>query len=108
MLHLRITTPSNLTDQVLQIFSGDTAVSSLVVLRKSSVEPRGDPVLVDVAREAANEFVDRLVELGVPDMGTIHLDPVTTWGSKGGLMAEQHTPREQCGCRRLGGSVPAC
>ena len=56
------------------------------------MQPRGDLVLVDVAREAGNEFVDRLVELGVPDVGTIHIDPVTTWVSKSGLKAQQRTP----------------
>ncbi len=91
MLHLRITTPPDLTDQVLEILA-DPAVSSLVVLREASVQPQGDLVLVDIAREAANEFVDRLVELGVPDVGTIHIEPVSTWVSTSGLRAERRTP----------------
>lgn len=92
MQHMRITSPSHLTDQVVAIFTGDPAVSHLAVLRGASLEPRGDIVLADVAREAANEHVDRLVDLGIPDRGTIHVEPVTTWVSQAGHDAERRTP----------------
>jgi uncharacterized hydrophobic protein (TIGR00271 family) len=90
--HLRISTPSRLTDDVLAIFSGDPAVSHLAVLRDASLVPEGDIVLVDVAREATDELVDRLADLGVPECGTIHIEPVTTWVSRAGLDAEAQTP----------------
>jgi uncharacterized hydrophobic protein (TIGR00271 family) len=45
-----------------------------------------------VAREATNEHVDRLVALGIPEQGTIHIEPVTTWVSRAGFDAERHTP----------------
>lgn len=92
MLHIRITTPSVLTEQVLAVFSDDPAVSSLAVLRGASVQPAGDLVLADVAREAANEVVEQLDALGIPQCGTIHVEPVTTWVSKAGFDAERHTP----------------
>ncbi|MGZ8705080.1 DUF389 domain-containing protein [Aeromicrobium sp.] len=92
MEHLRITTPAHLTDQVLAVFTGDPAVSHLAVLRGASLEPAGDLVLADVAREATNEVVDQLSELGIPEHGTIHIEPVTTWVSRAGFDAERHTP----------------
>jgi uncharacterized hydrophobic protein (TIGR00271 family) len=92
VLHLRVTTPTELTEQVLGVFSGDPAVSSLAVVRGASLEPVGDLVLADVAREAANEIVERLGELGLPQVGTLHIEPVTTWVSRAGLEAEQQTP----------------
>lgn len=92
MLQLRVSAPSDLTDRVLAVFSGDPAVSQLSVLRGAGVEPPGDVVLADVAREAVNEMVDRLVDLGVPARGTIQLEPVRSWVSQAGLDAEQHTP----------------
>jgi uncharacterized hydrophobic protein (TIGR00271 family) len=92
MLHLRVTTPSPLTDDVVGALSNDPAVSSLVVLRGAAVLPEGDVVLADVAREAANEIVERLEALGVPRSGTIHLEPVTTWVSQAGYDAERDTP----------------
>jgi hypothetical protein len=94
MLHLRITTPSELTDQVVDAISGDPAVSQVAVLAGAAVQPPGDIVLVDVAREAANELIDRLDDLGVPQRGTIHAEPVKTWVSRAGFDAERqrHTP----------------
>ena len=49
-------------------------------------------VLADVAREAANKLIDRLNELGVAHVGTVHVDPVTTWVSQAGLESERRTP----------------
>ena len=92
MLHVRVTSPSDLTERVVELFEDDPAVSSLAVLRGASVRPEGDVVLADVAREAANELIDRLDELGVAQVGTVHVDPVTTWVSQAGLESERRTP----------------
>ena len=92
MLHVRVTAPSDLTERVVELFEDDPAVSSLAVLRGASVRPDGDVVLADVAREAANELIDRLNELGVAQVGTVHVDPVTTWVSQAGLESERRTP----------------
>ena len=50
MLHLRITTPSDLTDRVVAALSGDPAVSQLAVLAGAAVQPPGDIVLVKGSR----------------------------------------------------------
>jgi len=92
MLQVRVTSPSDLTDRVVAVFEEDPAVSSLAVLRGASVRPAGDVVLADVAREAANELVDQLESLGLPQVGTVHVDPVTTWVSQAGLESERRTP----------------
>ena len=92
MQHLSVTSPAHLTDRVLAVFTGDPAVSQLAVLRGASLEPAGDIVLADVAREATNELVDQLIDLGIPECGTIHIEPVTTWVSRAGFRAERHTP----------------
>ena len=92
MLHLRITAESDLTDEVLQILSGDPAVSSLAVMRGASLQPVGDIVLADVAREGANEIIDQLDVLHVAHAGTVHVQPVQTWISERGLEADKQTP----------------
>ncbi|MDT0187918.1 DUF389 domain-containing protein [Microbacterium sp. ARD31] len=92
MQHLRITSPADLTDDVVAVFDGDPAVSHLSVLRGASLVPAGDIVMVDVAREATNELIDRLDDLGVPERGTIHVEPVTAWVSRAGLDADTRTP----------------
>ena len=92
MLHLRITAPSDLTERVLDVVRDDPAVSSLAVLRNSSIHPAGDIVLADVAREAANEIIEQLEKLEIPRLGSIHIEPVHTWISVQGLAAEKRTP----------------
>lgn len=92
MLHLRVTSPTRLTDAVVEALSDDPAVSQLAVLRGASIAPVGDIVLADVAREATDELVDRLNALGIPEAGTIHIEPVTTWISEAGLRAERRSP----------------
>jgi uncharacterized hydrophobic protein (TIGR00271 family) len=92
MLHLRITAPSELTDRVLEIFTDDQAVSGLSVVRDASLKPRGDLVEADVAREAVNELIDQLCDMGVQRLGTIHIEPVNAWMSRAGFDAERLTP----------------
>lgn len=92
MLHLSVCVPAELAPAVVDLLERDAAVSSLAVVRGASVLPEGDLVLADVAREGANEVVDRLRELGVHEEGTIHIEPVQAWLSRRGLEAERRTP----------------
>ena len=92
MLHLRISTPATLTEQVLKTLEGDSAVSSLAVLEGVSVRPAGDVVTADVAREGVNELVEQLRSLGVHQQGTIHVEAIPTWLSQAGFDAEVKTP----------------
>lgn len=92
MLHLRIATPSALTSSVLDVLRDDPAISSLSLLQGASLQPAGDLVLADVAREGANEVIDQLTELGVHREGTVHAEPVRTWVSQHGFAAERRTP----------------
>jgi uncharacterized hydrophobic protein (TIGR00271 family) len=92
MLHLRISTPSDLSEAVVELLECDEAVSSLAVLRGASLRPEGDVILADVPREGANEIVDRLRELGVHKHGTVQIEPVQAWLSQRGFDAERGTP----------------
>ena len=92
MLTLRIAAPAALTDDVLAVLSEDPAVSSLSALRGASLKPPGDVVVADIAREAANNVVDRLRDLGVHREGTVHIEPVRTWLSQRGLDADLQAP----------------
>jgi uncharacterized hydrophobic protein (TIGR00271 family) len=92
MLHLRIYAAADTTEAAVEILTADPAVSGLAVLRGASIVPPGDVLLADVAREAANDVIDRLLELGVQRGGTIHIEPVHTWISQSGFAAERLTP----------------
>ncbi|MET0789335.1 MAG: DUF389 domain-containing protein [Cellulomonas sp.] len=92
MLHLWISSPAHLTPKVVAALERAPAVSSLAVLDGASRLPRGDVVLADVAREAANDVLDELLELGVQREGTLKVEPVDTWVSQRGYDAERLAP----------------
>jgi uncharacterized hydrophobic protein (TIGR00271 family) len=92
VLQIRIATPAFLTDSVIEVLEGADTVSSLSVIRRASLRPEGDIVQADIAREAANEVIDRLRELRVPEHGTIHIEPVRTWLSRRGFEADRRAP----------------
>ncbi len=92
MLHLRIYAPASQRDAVTAVLHAHPAVSSLAVVKDASVEPAGDLILADVAREAANEVIDQLRATGVQREGVIQIEPVRTWISREGLLAEQRAP----------------
>ena len=92
MLHLRVATPAPLTAEVIDILESDPAVSSLIRIPSASIRPRGDLVLADVAREAANEVIDKLRATGVHKTGSVHIERVQSWISQDGYDAERRTP----------------
>jgi len=92
MLHLRIWSPTAMREAVVGALSDDPAVSSLAVLPGVSLRPAGDVVLADVAREAANDVVDRLRALELHHEGSLDIDQVRAWLSQRGLDAERAAP----------------
>ena len=92
MLHLRISAPSEMTPDVVRVLEEEVGISSLAVVRDASVRPRGDLILADVAREVANDVVDKLRALGVHRSGTVHIEPVRAWISQSGYDAERLAP----------------
>ena len=74
------------------ILGADGAVSSVSVLRGASIQPPGDLIFADVAREGANDVIESLRRSHPNQVGALQLDPVKTWVSKAGYEAEQRTP----------------
>jgi len=92
VLHLRVISPDDLTPQVESVLHAERGVANVVVLRAVAQAPAGDLVLADVAREAANGIIGRLMDLGVPDRGAIALQPVDTMLSAAADRAEHEAP----------------
>lgn len=92
VLELRISSPAALTGDVIGVLTSDDAVSELSVRRDAAIRPVGDVVVAAVAREATNDVVDRLRGLGLPEDGSIHIQPVPAWISARGLAAEDLAP----------------
>jgi len=91
MLKLRVASPRDLTEAVLAALQ-DPAVSSLAVFHGASVIPTGDVVEADLAREAANDVIDRVRATGVHQEGTLQIEQVRTWISRRGYEAERLAP----------------
>jgi uncharacterized hydrophobic protein (TIGR00271 family) len=78
VLHLRVITPVELREQVIGLLTENPGVTHLVFHRDAALEPRGDEITADIARESANDVVDELKALGVKERGAITLDVVDT------------------------------
>ena len=89
---MRILAPARLTDDIVQMLEEDPCVSGIAVLRAAAIRPAGDLVFADIPREAANDVVAHLRGLGVHRDGTIEVQPVSTWLSRGGFDAECKAP----------------
>lgn len=92
MLKFRIAAPADLIAPLQAELLTDQSVSSVVLHRGASVKPGGDVLEFDVARETANDLVDRLVGLGTHHQGTVQIEQVPTWISRPAHEAEQLAP----------------
>ena len=89
---LRVISPSQTTEQVLSYLVAEPAVANLVVHRGAAVDPAGDVVIADVARESANEVLRELKTMGLDKNGSIALDAVGVALSSRGSAAEKAAP----------------
>ncbi|MEV1248058.1 DUF389 domain-containing protein [Nonomuraea sp. NPDC049750] len=90
VLHLRLITPSTRTGEVTAVLDECTGVTNVAVLPGAAREPKGDLILCDVAREAANEVIDRLK--WVQDEGSIAVEQVHLALSKVAADAVEEAP----------------
>jgi uncharacterized hydrophobic protein (TIGR00271 family) len=70
-VQIRITAPSSLAAQAVQIARGQEGASELSVFEGASVIPSGDVIVVQVVREAADELISKFRDLGIPEQGSI-------------------------------------
>lgn len=84
--------PPEITDEVLAVLAADPGVTHVTLARGAALEPKGDLVQADVAREAANDVLDDLAALGVSRSGGLTLTPVETMLSEAGERAVHEAP----------------
>jgi len=92
VLHLRLIAPTDRSQAVVDMLSGDAAVTHLIVLPGAAREPAGDVVLCDVAREGANAVLDALRELGIDRAGSIAIENVDVTLSTSADRAAEEAP----------------
>lgn len=92
MVHLRIVSPPDLTEQVVEVLTSTPSVINVVELGRVARRPDGDVILCDVAREDASVVIADLKALDLPERGSITLLPVDTALSRAAEEAERHAP----------------
>ena len=91
-MHLRVVCPGGVTDAVLERLRSDPGVAHLSVLRGAAVDPAGDLVQADVAREAADGVLAALSAFGIDHTGGIVLAPLDTVLSDAADAAQRAAP----------------
>ncbi|SEP43495.1 DUF389 domain-containing protein [Amycolatopsis saalfeldensis] len=94
MLHLRAVCPPERTDEVVEFLRTHAGTAHLVVHRGVAVQPEGDLIEADIAREAADEIVDALCALHLDRSGGITLEALDTALSDAADAAEEAAPGE--------------
>ena len=89
MLHLRVIAPTESSDAVLEVLRREVGVTHIVVHRQAALDPPGDEITADIARESANDVIDELKALGLKRRGAITLDVVDTVVSTAAYRAEK-------------------
>ncbi|MCX4995390.1 DUF389 domain-containing protein [Streptomyces longwoodensis] len=94
MLHLRLITPADRTEDVVRLIEKTVGTTHLVVLPGTARNPAGDVVLCDVAREAGDELLGGLQELGLDRTGSIAVENIDLSLSRRADEAEAEAPGE--------------
>jgi uncharacterized hydrophobic protein (TIGR00271 family) len=92
VLHLRLIVPTELTETVIDELGATPGVVHIVGRIGTATQPEGDLVLCDVAREAANDVVERLQDHGLHRRGAILIDTVEVAVSDAAAAAEAAAP----------------
>lgn len=92
MLQLRLIVPPGQRERVAACLAASPAVTNIVRLPGVAVEPPGDLVLCDVAREAASPILEQLRGLGLERSGSIAVLPIDVSISAVANRAEEAAP----------------
>ncbi|CAM2976676.1 DUF389 domain-containing protein [Streptomyces albus] len=94
MLHLRIIAPADRTQEVTTLLRGTVGTTHLVVLEGAARDPAGDVVMCDVAREAGDDLLAGLREMGLPEHGAVAVEDIDLSLSTRAEQAEAQAPGE--------------
>jgi uncharacterized hydrophobic protein (TIGR00271 family) len=92
LVHLRLTVPETLTDQSLALLEGHDYTTNVALLRGACLDPVGDVVEADVAREEFNEVLESLHRIGVGREGGILVETPTATPFEEAVRIERRAP----------------
>lgn len=78
MLHLRVIAPTDVRDDVLAVLRGEVGVANIALHAGAALEPAGDEITADIARECANGVIKELKALDIQHRGAITLEVLDT------------------------------
>ncbi|MER6448451.1 DUF389 domain-containing protein, partial [Streptomyces venezuelae] len=94
MLHLRLIVPPGRTEAVVGLIGSTVGTTHLAVLPGAALDPRGDLVMCDVAREAGDQLLHGLRELRIDRDGSIAVENIDLSLSERADAAEEEAPGE--------------
>jgi uncharacterized hydrophobic protein (TIGR00271 family) len=75
---LRVIAPATQRDDVMGLLRANPGVTHIVVHPDAAVEPAGDEITADIARECADDIVGALKALGLKESGAVTLEVLDT------------------------------
>ncbi|WP_405806721.1 DUF389 domain-containing protein [Streptomyces sp. NBC_00210] len=94
MLHLRLITPADRTAEVVRLIERTVGTTHLALVPGAALNPAGDLVMCDVAREAGDELIGELRALGIDESGSIAVENIDLSLSRRADKAEEEAPGE--------------
>ncbi|MCX5525980.1 DUF389 domain-containing protein [Streptomyces bobili] len=94
MLHLRLITPPDSTDDAIRLIENTVGTAHLAVFPGAARSPGGDVVTCDVAREAGDQLLTGLQKLGLAQTGSIAVENIDLSLSARADKAESDAPGE--------------
>ena len=78
MLHLRVIVPEEMREDVIGVLRREVGVANIVLYPGAALEPVGDEITADIARECANSVIKELKDIDVQHRGAITLEVLDT------------------------------
>jgi uncharacterized hydrophobic protein (TIGR00271 family) len=78
VLHLRVIAPEDLRDGVIDVLRREVGVANLQLYPGVALDPPGDEITADLARECANSVIRELKALDIQHRGAITLEVLDT------------------------------
>ena len=92
MLTVRVACSADLSQRCEEILQATPSLTGLSIYRDAGVDPKGDVFEAQVERDAVNDLVHALTELGIPQSGSIQIEQPQAWVSQRALHAEETSP----------------
>jgi uncharacterized hydrophobic protein (TIGR00271 family) len=89
---MRVITPPDRSDAVRDLLLAEPGATHVTMLPGAAVQPAGDVVEADVARETADDLLGRLSALGIDRVGGVTLELIDTSLSDAADAAEEAAP----------------